>query len=428
MRKPLIVLAFICVGVVMGYIVFKQLHNYTTITDDTNYKSRLTNEMGTTITRVLNIFGLFIGIGNDVELLSFDGILALIAALCSVLLFVVFPIFQIKNFKNEDFTVKVYTLFVIVHVSELLVLMIFNKGMFVERYALSGILLLISLGSNFLYNNFLSNPRMNLQSLISILLIVLYILPPAKYNLSLYDNYSERMDSRKAITNHLNDLGLDFGYATYWNSSVNTYLSNGKVEINAVNIYDDKLHPYFWLNSKQRYTEEAHSGKSFLLLTEYENTAFENSIAYNRLGEPILIDSFNGYYIYAYDYNISYDDFSGKQFQAHILKTMIDNGAQRNQDGSITMVQGDLINGPYMSLLKGTYNVNINVDSLEDPLYFHFSKNCGEVIQSGTLHNGDNSITLSLDSDIIQFEVYIRNDYENTIKINDVFIEEVRSK
>lgn len=67
-----------------------------------------------------------------------------------------------------------------------------------------------------------------------------------------------------------------FGYATFWNSSVTEYLSNGEIHVGNLGGKDGVSAPYEWLSPKYYYKEGYHTGKTFLLLARTEEPALFN--------------------------------------------------------------------------------------------------------------------------------------------------------
>ncbi len=68
----------------------------------------------------------------------------------------------------------------------------------------------------------------------------------------------------------LQEQGYTFGYATFWNSSVTEYLSNGTIEVGNLGGENGVAAPYEWLSKKAYYQPGYHEGKTFLLLARTE--------------------------------------------------------------------------------------------------------------------------------------------------------------
>lgn len=74
----------------------------------------------------------------------------------------------------------------------------------------------------------------------------------------------------------LQEQGYTFGYATFWNSSVTEYLSNGTIEVGHLGGENGVAAPYEWLSKKAYYKPGYHEGKTFLLLARTEEAGMLN--------------------------------------------------------------------------------------------------------------------------------------------------------
>ncbi|MBD5465495.1 MAG: hypothetical protein HDR22_06705 [Lachnospiraceae bacterium] len=74
----------------------------------------------------------------------------------------------------------------------------------------------------------------------------------------------------------LQEQGYTFGYATFWNSSVTEYLSNGTIEVGNLGGENGVAAPYEWLSKKAYYQPGYHEGKTFLLLARTEEAGMLN--------------------------------------------------------------------------------------------------------------------------------------------------------
>lgn len=83
-------------------------------------------------------------------------------------------------------------------------------------------------------------------------------------------------EKRYGYMDFLEEQGYTFGYATFWNSSVTEYLSNGEIEVGHLGGKDGVSAPYEWLSPKYYYEEGYHQGKTFLLLAKTEEPALFN--------------------------------------------------------------------------------------------------------------------------------------------------------
>ena len=80
-------------------------------------------------------------------------------------------------------------------------------------------------------------------------------------------------EKRYGYMEFLKEQEYTFGYATFWNSSVTEYLSDGEIEVGHLGGDENGTAPYEWLSPKYYYEEGYHTGKTFLLLAVTEEPA-----------------------------------------------------------------------------------------------------------------------------------------------------------
>ena len=298
------IIAAIIVGYI-GFIYFSSLVNFNAgvaniLLSDFDIFSRIK-------TFTNSFIGLF-GITYGVPLMSIDGIFNIIKIFVGILLLIVFPILQLKDYNTEESSVKLFSIFAVLHIAEIFTLCIFGAVLSdSSRYLFTSEFLLLFLSSHYIYKKLVQN-QAQLLRLVTALAMCVYILPLSIPKLLSFVGYKDSLAYVSRIADFLLENDLSYGYSTYWNASVNTCLSNGRVEINSIYIAD-RVAPYYWLNSKDRY--EANEGRSFLLLTEEENQYFVNSKSFTELGEAVSVLYFENFIIYVYDYNIAHNNFEG---------------------------------------------------------------------------------------------------------------------
>ncbi|MFI3238431.1 MAG: hypothetical protein R3Y47_10470 [Lachnospiraceae bacterium] len=140
------------------------------------------------------------------------------------------------------------------------------------------------------------------KSVLSIFLLI-YLSVCSLYTLKEIAN-SEQNDTRMDLAEELENLGYEFGYATFWNANIMTELTNGKIEMaNLVSV--SNLSYMFWGSKKENYTEI--EGMVFLIVSNSEKEALKaNTIAENQ---PVIYEN-DGYIVYHFDCQ---DDFLAYQ-------------------------------------------------------------------------------------------------------------------
>lgn len=102
----------------------------------------------------------------------------------------------------------------------------------------------------------------------------------------------------KKVSSFLQNEGLDFGYATYWNGNIVNELSDGKIEI--ANIGNPDSLEFFTWSSPSKYYDDAYKAdqKVFLLLESSQADEYIDSVAVKK-GDKVY--DTDGYVIYLYD-------------------------------------------------------------------------------------------------------------------------------
>lgn len=343
---------FICISmaIVVGYIGFKILIRQVHFSEGITGVNIIPGGPGETLPKFITLFVALFG-ASSAPLLSPAGILSIVKIIAGILLMIVFPVLQFRKFKQESYQMQIFMLYAILHIIEILIVVLFCDMLSdSSRYLFTTQFLLYAMSAHYIYKYLLSR-KMGITQHFTVFAMALFLIPTSFPKLVSFIGYNEKLSEKQVITDHLKEKGLSFGYATFWNAYINTFYSSGEVEINGISI-DDKVHPYYWLTSMQRYTQEAHQGSTFLLLTEEENDLFTQCRSYSQFGEPIEYEWYKGYYIYIYDYNISLSDFGGKDFNdVELLDRMIcDDAASTDSEILLDLDSEYLISGQYINI------------------------------------------------------------------------------
>ena len=100
----------------------------------------------------------------------------------------------------------------------------------------------------------------------------------------------------------LEEHNLKNGYANFWDSSINTVISNERVNVRAISM-DDKVNIFAWGCKQTWYREKA----NFVLIRniEFSGTGVNYDNAVKLFGTPKEVVDFENYKILIYDYDIS---------------------------------------------------------------------------------------------------------------------------
>lgn len=132
-------------------------------------------------------------------------------------------------------------------------------------------------------------------------LLLLCLCLTGVHTLSMLAQNDENSDRKKAA-DFLEENGVTFGYATFWNADVITELTDGAVSVASISGCDP-FAVYDWL-MPERYLEEGILNETkgdqlFLLLTWEEYEEYRNSPVVQEAGEPVYTG--DGYMILFYD-------------------------------------------------------------------------------------------------------------------------------
>lgn len=427
----------LAVFALIGFIGFTVLKNVTNFSEGASTVSfKAANTLFGNVENLYDTTVNLLGIKEGVKLFSADGILMAVQILFSILMIFVFPVMQIRNFKNESFEMRFFIIFTLLHIAEVVFLFLFTSmgtfyGEVNSRYFFSSLILLMAMSSNYIFKKFLNNEHM-ICFVPALLCCVLAVVPGAARLCSQIENYHGVNETQKSILTYLEEHNLSYGYATYWNSGVFSALSNRAVQVNAINI-SDKIIRYEWLNSSYAYCDEAYQGSTFLLFDENENKQFLES-AYQTLQTPVQVDNVSGYVIYVYDHNISQNNFSRAKLDVPYSEQMQLINCDINEEDlyQTNGTEGYCMFGPYAPTMTGNYRFTLHykVKSCADGEkagIFDAAINSGSaILGSADIPAGSESVSIDVSfSEGDTFEYRVWNYPGSVIEIDSVEMEKL---
>lgn len=111
-----------------------------------------------------------------------------------------------------------------------------------------------------------------------------------------------------ALANRLESLGLENGYAQFWNASSVTVMSKNKISIRHVAFAQEGLRQSNWFCKESWYEAEAHFvvvNSTEVVIGDYKVKPDSEGLIVAALGEPDGVYECNEYRIYQYDEDIS---------------------------------------------------------------------------------------------------------------------------
>jgi len=117
-------------------------------------------------------------------------------------------------------------------------------------------------------------------------------------------HHGQVVNQNTQLIDYLEQQGLHYGYASYWNAGKLTVLSAQQLRIRPVDIIDGLPLPSRNLGSDRWYMPQAWQGPSFLLLTTEEMTALKLQPLAALAGAPRLLE-YQGWHILVFNENLA---------------------------------------------------------------------------------------------------------------------------
>lgn len=350
-----------------------------------------------------------IGYRGGVQLFSLPGLMnAVIIAAFLAMLICCIQLF--RKYHEQSFEVKILmnfslVIFCIYLYFDFLIYCTFVTG--VERYFFKPLFFLYILSGYYIYTYIFQKGF--LSKIVAIVSIAIFSLPYAVAGIPTILNYPKLHNEQLGLVNYLKGNGLKHGYATFWNAGNNMVLSNFDIEIGGV-LLQEYIVPYRWLSSDISYDPDSYTGESFLMLTDAEAEVFEKQIGFAVLGDPSQILSYDGFKIYVYPYNIAENDFYGRGYSnTEMIDTMVTSSEQMRQlDGTISISAGEVVYGPYITLPRGEYQIDIDFSEIGSEIYMRLTSDAGGTLLSESMITAmDYTVTYEALDDLENFEIVL---------------------
>lgn len=268
------------------------------------------------------IIGLFNLYGNSYEtsLFGVGGIMKIVNFLFAIFINFLLPVFAIKNMNKFHFESSRYIVIFSLVSTCIYLFVTFLTGTAIpeDRYLIpvynNNILLFSVIGSSFLEKHSKKYISLGLCFvLLYVLLSNFFYLSSQKASL-IHQKFGSFAQGVEGVTDFLENNGLQYGYATFFNAEEYSILSNNKVRIRGVMFNEKEIMPYNWLTSSHFYEPDYYSGKTFLMISDAEmKRFFPTGISKLNLGEPLNVLKFKMFSIFVYDNNISNRFSKGKK-------------------------------------------------------------------------------------------------------------------
>ena len=275
-KRCIIMVVLIAVVAAAGFVCYRKLGAmYWSDSKGTYLKMDKYSGLWYSIGQLVNNLTIIFGNVEGAVFLSFPGLTKFINYFYALVLVFVIPAAALVRYDKHT---NRFTRFLILYtwISNLAVAGVFVAcNQWAPRYLLTiyldDILLFAVLFSEY------CKKRERLTAVLAALVIVGYCCICHAY---FWGHYRDKIgvNPNEGLISFLEENDLHYGYASFWNASVNTVLSNGEVEILPLWDYDAEgtyRKPYnpsdyrYWLNNTNWYDPAAHPGKCFVLLRNY---------------------------------------------------------------------------------------------------------------------------------------------------------------
>ena len=184
----------------------------------------------------------------------------------------------------------------------------------------------------------------------------------------------------KRLTDFLQQQGLKYGYASFWNAGKMTVIASHRVRVRQVNYEQGVPVPMRFLSSNRWYEPGYWNGETFLLLRQGEVAGVNLAYLARELGEPRVL-AFEDFRIYVYGRNLAtlplWDRTSSQTIRfplgshsPHVIGNASPDAlvAEPGMDGALHY-------GPFRTLEAGRYRVRVQLAASgpadEDHNVFH---------------------------------------------------------
>jgi hypothetical protein len=190
---------------------------------------------------------------------------------------------------------------------------------------------------------------------------------------------SSSESSPRKLQSFLSSHDLDYGYASYWNASKYTILSESELIIRPVHVLDNSVMPFRWLSSETWFRGSS-KDKSFLLLDNLEKEILIEADLEALGVAPKTRLTFGESVIYVFDFDLAdrvvgWDPtfLNGDYWPANIstftkIGVLNDSAQTGNTKQCLSAKKGEfgLVHfGPYVSIAPGTYTAKFEISTSE---------------------------------------------------------------
>ena len=175
-------------------------------------------------------------------------------------------------------------------------------------------------------------------------------------------NYTDKPESVR-MTEYLEENDLHSGYASFWNASIPTVVSEGDVRVRHVLRDDDgKIMKYRWFCKDEWYDATG----NFIITRADDPFGITKESVVNVFGEPEKILPFAAYEILVYDHPIPVYNPDSTEVTTFEANEMFGNENTFREQDRIRIEAGGFVFGPYAPIAASTYHGTIIGENLDE--------------------------------------------------------------
>ncbi len=360
-----------------------------------------------------------LGYNSVAKQMSLEGILSLAVVIFACILLVIFPVLLTRNYKTYSINIKrLIVLYWFTWLFEILTI-VFSVNGLGFRHVLYTIVLGIGLSIYYVVEEVLRQGTV--LSIVfgiamSAFVVVNWITPPFAVRAE------EIVDAREDLCDFLLFHDLKYGYATYWNAGVYTVWSDMEVLIYPLD--KDEFEPYHWYSTRELYLPTEEAGKTFIMLSEQEYNEWSRTVDYQLAFDNYSdILRYSNYVILVYDYNVAtnFDEYDKNQ---DIRNDLSYSEQCYVEEENVILPMQETMFGPYITLDPGHYTVTIDCQMEGQNEFIIRDFAAGENVVISTITNGTNVYEFDLLRELKNVELYLCNQTEDIIVVNQVVWEQ----
>lgn len=248
----------------------------------------------------------------------------------------------------------------------------------------------------------------------AIIAVALVVVSGKIYNLKTDVQLNGIPQNANALINILEENHLTNGYASFWNASSVTVLSNEKVKVRAIIDNNQRFQMHNWFCKNEWYAEPA----NFIVTLDDDISGITKHNVEAVLGVADKNIICGQYEILVYDFDIS--KFLSNGLDDGVLNAFewYGNEKTRLEDNERVLYAGGMLWGPYSSVAEGKYAAIIHGRNLDNAEFDVYSNKRGTIVERQTIDQSkDFSFNFDLNEAVDDLEIRVYNNSNEQVEI-----------